>query len=95
MEKRTDSHTALLIDTILNAADVHGIYLSTFSLHRAGIPFDVAVRLSRSREDRRKYWQLVTATFDFPRQDNSRDEQRAYVRALIDTSVQAETERRE
>ena len=57
MEKRCDSHTALLIDTILHTASMHGIYLSARALYRAGIPLEVAVRLSNSPRERRQYWQ--------------------------------------
>ncbi|HEX8787587.1 MAG TPA: hypothetical protein VF793_15485 [Telluria sp.] len=55
MNRRTDYHTALLIDTVLDAREHVGINQSARTLRDIGVPIEVAMRLLTRPWDRRNY----------------------------------------
>jgi hypothetical protein len=57
MNRRTDYHTALLIDAVLAAREQMGISTSARTLHEIGVPVEVAMRLLTRPWDRRSYKQ--------------------------------------
>lgn len=53
MDKRIDLYTALLVDTVLQAAAREGLSVSAKAFERLGLPFELAKRLSGNASERR------------------------------------------